>query len=214
MVQPASVIVVDDHALFRMGVLQTIALSTNLRVVAEGASKQDAIDLAERHRPAVAILDISMPGGGIEAAREIHARWPDVRIVMLTVSEDDSQVLEALEAGAAGYILKGVAAGELLDALTTVQRGNSYLAPTLGSRLFATMRAVPAENANSPPDLSSKERQVLLCVARGMGNQAIADLVGTSVRNVKFHVSKLLRKMNAKNRVELALVAQRMTGSL
>ncbi len=211
MVVPASVIVVDDHALFRMGVLQTIALSENLRVVAEGASKQDSLDLVALHQPAMALLDISMPGGGVAAAREIHERWPDVKIVMLTVSEDDQDVLEALEAGASGYILKGIAAKELLDALTTVQGGSTYLAPTLGSKLVAAMRGQTQSRANGNvlTELSAKERRVLECVGRGMGNQAIAEVTGTTLRTVKFHVSRLLRKVNAKNRIELALIAQK-----
>lgn len=211
MVEPASVIVVDDHALFRMGVLQTIALNENLRVVAEGASKRDSLDLVARHHPTIALLDISMPGGGVAAAREIHERWPDVKVVMLTVSEDDQDVLEALEAGASGYILKGIAANELLDALTTVQRGSTYLAPTLGSKLVAAMRGhtQPRTDGNPLTALSAKERHVLECVGRGMGNQAIAEATGTTLRTVKFHVSRLLKKVQAKNRVELALIAQK-----
>jgi DNA-binding NarL/FixJ family response regulator len=213
MVVQASVIVVDDHALFRMGVLQTIALSENLQVVAEGASKQDALDLVALHQPTIVLLDISMPGGGVAAAREIHERWPDVKVVMLTVSEDDQDALEALEAGASGYVLKGIAATELLDALTTVQRGSTYLAPTLGSKLVAAMRGQtqPRTKGNLLTELSAKERHVLECVGRGMGNQAIAEATGTTLRTVKFHVSRLLRKVNAKNRIELALIAQKTT---
>jgi DNA-binding NarL/FixJ family response regulator len=165
MVEPASVIVVDDHALFRMGVLQTIALNENLRVVAEGASKQDSLDLVARHHPTIALLDI----------------------------------------------LKGIAANELLDALTTVQRGSTYLAPTLGSKLVAAMRGhtQPRTDGNPLTALSAKERHVLECVGRGMGNQAIAEATGTTLRTVKFHVSRLLKKVQAKNRVELALIAQK-----
>lgn len=213
MTKPASVIVVDDHALFRMGVLQTIALDENLQVVAEGASKQDSLDLVALHRPAIALLDISMPGGGVSAAREIHERWPDVKVVMLTVSEDDEDVLDALEAGASGYILKGIAAKELLDALTTVQGGSTYLAPTMGSKLVAAMRgrAQPQTDGYPLTELSVKERHVLECVGRGMSNQSIAEETGTTLRTVKFHVSRLLRKLNAKNRIELALIAQKIS---
>lgn len=209
---PATVIVVDDHELFRMGVLQAIARSQSLRVVAEGASRQDCQDLVALHQPAIVLLDISIPGGGLGAAREIHERWPDVKIVMLAASDDDNDVLEALETGASGYVLKRVAASELLDALASVQRGSTYLSPTLGSKLVAGMRGRAQRQAIVDPlsALSPKERQVLECLARGMGNQAIADATGTTVRNVKFRVSGLLRKASAKNRIELALIAQRM----
>ncbi|MBW9117392.1 response regulator transcription factor [Rhizobium cauense] len=213
MTEPASVIVVDDHALFRMGVSQTIALNENLRVVAEGASRQDSLDLVALHQPAIVLLDISMPGGGVAAAREIHERWPDVKVVMLTVSEDDEDVLEALEAGASGYILKGIAAKELIDALTTVQRGSTYLSPTMGSKLVAAMKGRTQSRTDGDPfsELSVKERNVLECVGRGMGNQAIAAETGTTLRTVKFHVSRLLRKLDAKNRIELALIAQKIS---
>ncbi|MGO4622516.1 response regulator [Ensifer sp. 2YAB10] len=209
--EPTSVIVVDDHALFRMGVLQALGLQKHFAVVGEGASKDEALRLVEKLLPDVALLDISMPGNGIDAAREISARWPETKVVMLTVSEEDDDVLEALDAGAAGYVLKGAPAPDLIAAIATVAEGQAYLSPALGMRLFGVIRnRTEGHRVERLIDkLTPKEAIVFRLLGRGCTNRTIAEEMDVQVKTVKFHVGRLLTKLGAKNRVEAALLAQR-----
>jgi len=211
MSRTTSVIVVDDHSLFRMGVLQALGLEKSLTVKGEGASKKEALYLVETLLPDVALLDISMPGNGIEAAREITSRWPDTKVVMLTVSEEDDDVLEALDAGATGYVLKGSPAPELIAAVSTVADGQPYLSPSLGMRLFGVIRTRTAEHRIERliDTLTPKEAIVFELLGRGCTNRTIAGEMGVQIKTVKFHVGRLLAKLGVKNRVEAALIAQR-----
>lgn len=206
-----SVIVIDDHPLFRMGVLQALGLERALSLIGEGGSRDDALRLVERLSPNIALIDISMPGGGISAAREISSRWPDTRVVMLTVSEEDDDVLQALDAGAAGYVLKGIPAPELISAIMSVAAGQAYLPPSLGMRLFSVIRNRSTEQKVERliDRLSPKEEIVFRLLGRGYTNRAIAEEMGVQVKTIKFHVGRLLAKLGLKNRVEAALMAQR-----
>ncbi|WP_223217425.1 response regulator [Rhizobium cauense] len=205
-----SVIVADDHSLFRMGVIQAFAAAGGIKVVGEGASKEEAIALTEERQPDVILLDISMPGSGIEAAREIRARWPAVKIVMLTVSEEDDDVLEALEAGATGYLLKGSMAPDLISAVQSVAAGRSYLSSNVGMRLYDVLRNVSESRKTDSliGKLSTKEAAVFALIGKGHTNRQIAEATGVQVKTVKFHVSRLLSKLGLRNRVEIALLAQ------
>ncbi|MBB3458981.1 DNA-binding NarL/FixJ family response regulator [Rhizobium sp. BK313] len=210
----ASLILVDDHALFRKGVLQALADHGEIEVVGEGASKEETISLVATLAPSIALLDISMPGNGIAAAREIHARWPAVKIVMLTVSEDEDDVLQALEAGAVGYILKGIAAPDLIAALAAIGRNETYLDPKAGALLFNAMKS-QSQQRDTPQQfgmLSPREQQIFRLLGEGSSNKHIAESTGIQLRTVKFHVSNILMKMNARNRVEIALAAQKLLG--
>lgn len=211
MAEPVSIIVVDDHSLFRMGVSQALALEKGLAVIGEGSSKDDALRLVETLSPDVALLDISMPGSGIEAVREISARWPETRVAMLTVSEEDDDVMEALGAGAAGYVLKGTPAPGLVAAIRAIAEGEAYLSPALGMRLFGMLRSrAGRERTERPLDaLTPKEKTVFRLLGRGWTNRAIAEELGVEVKTVKFHVGHILAKLGARNRVEAALMAQR-----
>ncbi len=204
-------IVVDDHAIFRMGVVQALSKSDDLRVVGEGSSAADAVTLAERLEPDVALIDISMQGGGIAGAREINARWPSVRIIMLTVSEEDDDVLQALDAGVAGYVLKGVPAPELISVVKSVHTGLSYIAPNLGLKLFNVMRerSEPDKLSSQIASLTPKEKNAFELLAKGYSNRQISQEMGVQVKTTKFHVSRLLAKLGVRSRVEAALVAQR-----
>jgi two-component system, NarL family, nitrate/nitrite response regulator NarL len=205
-----SVIVVDDHAIFRMGVVQALALSDEITVVGEGCSAQEAVSLAEALKPDVALIDISMPGGGITAATEIHQRCPTVKVLMLTVSEEDDDVLRALDAGVAGYVLKGVPAPELIAIVTTVKRGTSYIAPNLGLRLFNVMREKSHPNtiAARLSALTPRQRSAFELLSKGYSNRQIAQQLGVQIKTIKFHMSKLFEKIGVRNRVEAALLAR------
>lgn len=167
------VAVVDDHPLFREGVANTLSASPNIEVVGQGETAEDAIRLARDLLPDVLLLDISMKGGGITAAREISAAYPVVKIVMLTVSEREEDVVASLKAGARGYILKGVTARDLVRVVQSIHAGEAYVSPTLAASLLLEWREGPggANAAASPLDgLTEREWQILELLATGRSN--------------------------------------------
>lgn len=215
MVDPIRVVVVDDHPLFRSGVVRTLEEEPDIVVAAEGASAQDAIDLVAEHAPDVALLDISMPGNGIVAAERISAAHRGVRIAMLTVSENDQDVMKALEAGASGYVLKGVGAKELISMIRGVAAGESYVSPALAARLLVAMKssgaaAVPQSALDS---LTEREEQILRLVARGLSNKEVGRELDLQEKTVKHHMTSILQKLQARNRVEAAVIANENWGN-
>ncbi|MBJ6126937.1 response regulator [Microvirga splendida] len=144
MADKTRIVVVDDHALLRAGLVRALALDSMIEIVGEGASAADAIELARIHDPDLILLDISMPGNGIEAARAIRDLPNPPRVVMLTVSADDDDVVRALEAGAVGYILKGIDARDIIMAVTSVKADGSFISPDLALRLLSNNTRVQA----------------------------------------------------------------------
>jgi len=215
MTERIRVAVVDDHPIFREGVAFTIRSSQAFEIVAEGSSADDAIRIAKDLLPDVILLDVSMPGGGIEAARVISAACPVVKVIMLTVSEQEEDVTQALEAGANGYILKGTSGTDLLTTLQSVSRGESYVSPGLAARLLAvSMRNVrqqtrPAEQV----DLTKREEQILELVARGLTNKEIANTLNISEKTVKHYMTNVMQKLQVRNRVEAVLALQKKTNN-
>jgi len=209
------VAVVDDHPIFREGVAYTIRSAQAFEIVAEGASADDAVRIAKDHLPDVILLDVSMPGGGIQAARAISAACPVVKVIMLTVSENEEDVTQALEAGANGYILKGTSGSDLITTLQSVSRGESYVSPGLAARLLAvSMRNVrqqarPAEQV----DLTKREEQILELVARGLTNKEIANTLNISEKTVKHYMTNVMQKLQVRNRVEAVLALQKKAGA-
>jgi DNA-binding NarL/FixJ family response regulator len=199
-------VVVDDHPMFRAGVVASIADQPDVEVVAEGASAAEALALAEKHEPDICLLDIAMPGGGLNAARDITAALPQTRVVMLTVSEDEDDLLAAMKAGASGYVLKGAAGSELAAVLRTVNAGDVYVAPGLAWGLLREMsrpRSAPLD------ELTAREREVLELVAEGLSNQEIGDRLGLAEKTIKHYMTSILGKLRVRSRVEAALVAYR-----
>ena len=211
---PIRVVVVDDHPLFRSGVVRTIEEEPDIIVVAEGASAQDAIDLVVSHAPDVALLDISMPGNGITAAQKIAEAHPCIKIAMLTVSESDQDVMKALEAGACGYVLKGVGAHELVSVIRGVAAGESYVSPALAARLLVAMKS--SGGAPTPQSalstLTDREEQILRLVARGLSNKEVGRELDLQEKTVKHHMTSILQKLQARNRVEAAVIARENWG--
>jgi DNA-binding NarL/FixJ family response regulator len=206
------IVLVDDHPLLREGVATTLGADPEFDVVAQGGSADEALQLARDHLPDVVLLDVSMPGGGINAARTIAAACPIVKIVMLTVSEDEEDVLEALKVGARGYVLKGVSGSELVRIVRSVHAGEPYVTPSLAASLLGEMRSATAA-ANAEPDplsgLTERERQILELVATGKSNKEVADALYLSERTIKHYMTNILQKLQVRNRVEAALLAQR-----
>lgn len=207
---PIRVVVVDDHPLFRSGVVRTLDEEPDIKVAAEGASAQDAIDLVARHKPHVVLLDISMPGNGIAAARKIAQAHADVKIAMLTVSENDQDVMKALAAGARGYVLKGVGAPELVSMIRGVASGESYISPSLAAGLLVAMNStgqVPAPQS-ALSSLTDREDQILRLVAKGLSNKEVGRELDLQEKTIKHHMTGILQKLQARNRVEAAVIAR------
>jgi RNA polymerase sigma factor (sigma-70 family) len=205
-----SVVVIDDHSLFRAGVIQTLDLDPDIEVVGEGGTGDAAVELAERLRPDIILLDISMPGSGIEAARKIAARAGAPRVIMLTVSEDDDNVIAALEAGAVGYILKGIESVHLIAAVKNVAAGDSFVSPNLTLRLLSGVREKLMPSALDC--LSEQEKRTLQLVAKGMSNREVGAKLGILEKTVKFHMTRIMAKLKVRNRVEASLLAQKEWG--
>jgi DNA-binding NarL/FixJ family response regulator len=181
-------------------------LDDGIRVVAEGSSGSDAVQLAETHAPDLILLDISMPGNGIEAVAAIMRLPQQPRIVMLTVSECEDQIVRALEMGAVGYVLKGIDARQLIDVVKSVAAGNVFVSPNLTHRLVSSLQA--KAKVNPLAILTNQEERTLRLVALGRSNRAIGEELGVLERTVKFHMTSIMRKLNVKNRVEAALKAR------
>jgi two-component system, NarL family, nitrate/nitrite response regulator NarL len=169
------VAIVDDHPLFREGVAHTLAAQTDIEIVGEGESATDAVRIAAERIPDVMLLDVSMPGGGLSAVREIAAAFPVIKLVMLTVSEDEDDVTAALRAGARAYVLKGVAARELVRIMRAVASGEVYVTPSLAASLLFELSGgkVGSHPPNPLDDLTERERQILERVAAGDSNKEI-----------------------------------------
>lgn len=205
-----TIIVVDDHPLYRSGVVRTLSEAGDIRVLGEGGSAREALELTERAKPAIVLLDISMPGSGIEAARQITERFPDCHCVMLTASEEEDDILEALAAGARGYVLKGVGAHELISVVRTVAEGGSYVSPSLAGRLLVNMRAREnkLEEINPLTSLSEREEQILRLVAEGKSNKEVGRALDLQEKTVKHYMTNILQKLQVRNRTEAAIIAR------
>ena len=180
-------------------------------MIAEGASADDALRIAKAEMPDIVLLDVSMPGGGVEAARAISNACPVVKVIMLTVSESEEHVHQAMEAGVRGYVLKGTSGVELISTLRAVARGEYYVTPRLAARILALSKrpAKAPEADGSNPDLTKREEQILDRVARGMTNKEIAKDLQISEKTVKHYMTNIMQKLQVRNRVEAALVFKR-----
>lgn len=196
------VAVVDDHPLFRAGVTRTLK-ELGFDVVAEGSDTDDAVRIADRIKPDLLLLDVSMPGDGLVAIERILARYPQASIVMLTASEDGDNIRRSLQLGARGYVLKGTGATGLAEILRSVARGELYVPPGLSARLL--VEAEPPRPLGKNKGLSSREREVLDLVATGSSNKVIARSLGLQEKTVKRHVTSILAKLRVTNRTEAAL---------
>lgn len=204
--------VVDDHPMMRRGVSETLSEEPDLELVGTGASAEDALRLARQGRPDLMLLDIALPGGGIEAAREIVKACPDVKVVFLTVREDRATVNAALRAGARGYIVKGVEGPELVSTLRRVNSGQSYVTPALAAQLLAAEHkgAATALSADASPGarLTAREQQIVERLGKGLSNQEIAEELDLTESTIKHYMTRILQKLGFRNRTEAAIFAR------
>lgn len=203
------VILADDHPIFRDGLKQSIEETGDFRVVGVGGSADEAVALAEQHRPDVALLDLSMPGNGISAATRISQAGTAKAIAMLTVSEDSTDVTAALQAGASGYLLKGVSAVELRGILTKIAAGEAHVSPGLAAQVLRIMQNTKPAERQPIDDLTKREEDILRGVAAGKSNKEIGGDLNIQEKTVKHYMTIILSKLQARNRVEAALIAQK-----
>ncbi len=212
MTQKTRILVADDHPLYRNGVVMTLQENPDFEVVATCADANSAVEQAAKLTPDVVLLDISMPGGGITAAHRISSANPDIRIAMLTVSEDEDDVMQALQAGALGYILKGVGGQELIALVSDLAEGKSYVSPSLAARLLKTLQT-PAKSKNPVDDLSKREEDILRLVAQGFSNKEVGNALDIQEKTVKHYMTAILQKLHVRNRVEAAMIARENWGA-
>ncbi len=198
--------VVDDHEVVRQGLVALLDRRETFQVVAEAGSVAEAIEMADRFRPELIVMDVRLPdGSGIEACREIRAEHPGTRVVMLTSYPDEEAVLSAIVAGASGYLLKQVRARDLVSALEAVGRGESLLDPAVTEKVLERVRRIATgAYTDELAQLTAQEQKILLLVAEGKTNKEIAAEVFLSDKTVKNYVSSILSKLNLQRRAQAA----------
>src|SRR5690349_12975415 len=207
--RPIRVLLADDHRLMREGTAALLRRDERIEVVGLAADGREALGLADRRAPDVALLDLSMPHlGGLETCAALRARHPEVEVLILTVSERTEDLYAALKVGAAGYLLKDMPPGELVDAVLQAGRGEPRIAPTLASRMLDDMRNGSGDD-DPLAELSDREREVLSLLADGLRNREIAERLIISEATVKTHVRHILEKLRFRNRAEAAAFAAR-----
>jgi DNA-binding NarL/FixJ family response regulator len=202
------VVLADDQPLIRAGLRVLIADTPDLEIVGEAGTGAEAVELVEKVTPDVVVMDIRMPGmDGIEAARRITT----AHVIMLTTFDDDEYVYGSLKAGASGFLVKDMALEEILAAIRVVAKGEGLIAPSVTKRLIEEFAARPEPAGTRRPrpvdGITDREREVLTLVGRGMSNQEIADELYISVATAKAHVARLLAKLDARDRVQLVIIA-------
>ncbi|MGQ0825195.1 MAG: response regulator [Actinomycetota bacterium] len=207
------VLIADDHALFRRGLELVLRGEDDIEVVGEAADGVEAVARAVELAPDVVLMDVRMPGSsGIEAARRIRSALGNVKIVMLTVSEDEEDLFSAVRAGATAYLLKEVSIEEVAEAVRAVHRGHSLVSPSMASKLLVEFnslsRRVEDQHGGSP-HLTERELEVLRLIAKGHSNKEIATELVIAENTVKNHVRNILEKLQLRSRMEAAMYAVR-----
>lgn len=206
---PIRVLIVDDHAVVRQGLKAFLRVQDDIEFVGEAADGDEAVTQARSVQPDVILMDLVMPGmDGVETMRQLSAAGVDSKVIVLTSFAEDEQVLAAVKAGAAGYLLKDVQPQELGNAIRTVHAGDAQLHPSIASKLMREVAAAGSRHKEADA-LTARELDVLKALARGMSNKEIAAELGVAEKTVKTHVSSILRKLQVADRTQAALYAVR-----
>lgn len=206
---PLRLLLVDDHEVVRLGMKALLERHPNIVVIAEASTEEEAIQKTLAHSPDIVLMDIRLAGGsGIDACQRIIERRPETKIIMLTSYAEDELLFAAIRAGAVGYVLKQVGAGDLMRAVEAAARGEGTLDPSLTSRVLNEVRrSIAKEEATAFSDLTMQERQVLALIAEGQTNREIAQQLYLSEGTVRNYVSSVLSKLHVSNRAEAAAYA-------
>src|SRR5229473_1013239 len=215
--EPIRVLVVDDHALFRRGLEMVLAEERDIEVVGEASDGAEAVAKAGQALPDVVLMDIRMPrSSGIEACRAMKELSPSAKIVMLTISDEEEDLFEAIRAGASGYLLKDIPLDEVADTVRAVHGGQSLINPSMAGKLLIEFAALARRDGEEQPEqqvpapkLTDREMQVLKLVAKGMNNRDIAKELFISENTVKNHVRNILEKLQIHSRMEAVMIAVR-----
>jgi DNA-binding NarL/FixJ family response regulator len=206
------VLIVDDHDLFRSG-LRNLLEEEGVNIIGEAAAGQEALQIVRELAPDVVVMDLNMPGmGGVEATRHISAIAPLTRVLMLTISDQDNDVIDAILAGACGYLLKDSSIQDLMAGIRAAALGESLISPTIASKVLQRIRASssqPEIESTIRSELSDREIQVLKLIANGKDNAMIAGELHISPKTVKNHISNILMKLQIENRIQAAVFAVR-----
>jgi NarL family two-component system response regulator LiaR len=203
-IQPIRVMIVDDHAMVRKGLVAFLKNEPALELVGEAGDGREAIECCEQLKPDVILMDLVMPDlGGVAATRTIHQRWPQVQVIALTSFQEKELVQDALQAGAIGYLLKNVSGEELADAIRQAYVGRPTLAPEAVQALIQP----PSEAETLAADLTRREQEVLALLVKGMSNPEIAERLVISRSTVKVHISSILSKLGVSSRAEAISLA-------
>ncbi len=204
------VVVADDHSLFRDGIISLLE-AADYDVVAQVGDGSSALDAVRRHKPDLILLDISMPVmSGLEALQLIKAESPLTKVIMLTVSDSDDDLFQAIETGADGYLLKDLDASEFLDILEGIQKGEAAITRKIAARIMGRVKDLAQKKGEEKEVLSPREVEVIALLGKGLPNRAIAERLFVSENTVKYHVRNILQKLGSQNRTEAVANAMRM----
>ena len=213
------VLLVDDQTLIRQGIAMLLELEPDLEVVGAVGDGRAAIEAVERLHPDVVLMDVRMPEmDGVTATRELHRRFPDVGVIILTTFDDDEYIFEGLKAGARGYLLKDISSEEMAEAVRTVARGEALIQPSIARKVVAEFSRLAAGSPPAPERsplklpgaLTERELDVLKALARGMSNKEIAAALVITEGTVKTHISNILAKLDVRDRTQAVLKAQQL----
>jgi len=203
------VLIADDHEVVRMGLALLLSRHPQLAVAGEAGSAPEAVARVRELRPDVVVMDIRMPGGGIEACREIKSFAPETKVIMLTSYTDEEALFGSIMAGASGYVLKEVRGQSLVDAIITVGRGGSLLDPVTTGKVLDKIRTLEAKGGGPQDQLNEQEKKIVALIAEGHTNREIAAKLLLSEKTVRNYVSSILAKLNLSNRAQVAVYAER-----
>ena len=211
MAEMIRVVVVDDHPMFRTGLIQTVSAEGDISVIGEGGSAAEAVELVRVLQPDILLLDAWMEDSGVDRIGDVLLAHPPVRVIMVTASEDETDVARALEAGVSGYVLKGTTGPDMRSIVRSVSAGENFIPKGMIGRLLNILKdrsgeARPERHANH----SKQETQVLQALARGLSNREIGARLGVTERPIKFHLSNAFSKLKVRNRVQASIIARQM----
>jgi DNA-binding NarL/FixJ family response regulator len=209
---PITILIVDDHALLRQGIKKVLDLESDFSVIGEAADGEEAIKTALQLKPDIVLLDINMPKkNGLEVTKELRQLVPEIKIVLLTIHDDENYVIEVIKAGATGYLLKDIEPGMLIKAIRSVYAGESFIYPTLAKRLFYEVGGEKKAESPRPRGgqdaLTQREVEVLQLIGQGLSNQEMAQRLFLSEKTVKNHLTNIFRKINVTDRTQAVIYA-------